>query len=55
MENHDEVALSAVIDVARELDSEYPYHDELDRAEAFLMDMMQCPDGSFPKPAAKSE
>lgn len=45
---HDEVALSAAIDVARELGSEYSHPAELDQAEARLMDMMQCPDGTFP-------
>ena len=50
LEDYDEVGLSAAIDVARELGNEYPYKAELERAESTLMDMMGCPDGSFPKP-----
>jgi len=45
MEDCDEVALSAAIDVAREIGWDYPHRKELEVAEGFLMDLMQCPDG----------
>mmetsp|Transcript_10899 Transcript_10899/g.14691 ORF Transcript_10899/g.14691 Transcript_10899/m.14691 type:complete len:90 (-) Transcript_10899:74-343(-) len=47
MKDHDEESLAAAIDVARELGSEFPFHEDLDKAEAFFNDLVQCPDGSF--------
>ena len=49
MESFDEVALSSAIDVAREIGYDYPYVRELEKAEAFLFDMLQCPTGPPPR------
>ena len=48
MDEHDEIALSAAIDVARELGHEYPYSEELRKAEDCLFEMVQCPVDSSP-------
>lgn len=47
LKDYDEVALAGAIDVARELGAEYPFQEELEKAEAALFDMMQCPDQSI--------
>ena len=52
MRDNDEESLAAAIDVARELGHEFPYPAELEEAEAFFNDLVQCPDGSFPMPSA---
>ena len=44
--DHDEVALSSAIDVARELGFDYEYQHELNKAESILYEMLQCPDES---------
>ena len=40
MDDLDEVTLSAAIDVAHELGGSYPFKDELEQAENFLMDLV---------------
>ena len=42
-EDCDEVKLSVAVDLAKELGSEYPYQIELDEAEDYLYELMQCP------------
>ena len=46
---NDEVSLSAAIDVARELGHEYPYAEELSKAEDCLFEMVQCPVEASPE------
>merc|ERR1712242_306038 len=55
MRDHDEESLAAAIDVARELGHEFPYPEDLEEAEAFFNDLVQCPDGSFPMPGSASK
>lgn len=47
--DYDECALSSMIDVARELGSEYPFKKELEAAEGVLFDMLQVDENAFVK------
>lgn len=49
MKECDEVFLSTAIDVARAIGFDYPYRQELDEAETFLYELLQCPDQPLPK------
>ena len=54
MDEFDEVKLSVAIDLAKELAGDYPYADELDEAEDYLYELMQCPVESFGKSPSSS-
>ena len=55
MEDQDEVALNEVVDRARDLGRDYPYTNELDKAEDLLYELLQCPAEAPPKQRKEEE
>ncbi len=49
VQDQDEVVLNEAVDRARDLQQEYPWGDELNKAEDLLYELLQCPAEPLPK------